>query len=105
MTRIVEAAKNRKPPSSLARYKNAGLDLLASVCAEFQVCVGDRPFHLSARVAGGLLGVDAMTGWRYLRRVQEHRLLLCAEKGQPGQNGKATRWRYVGNGDATECAI
>lgn len=91
---IFEAAKAVEPPAVALEYEQPELRLLVILCRELQRAAGDRPFYLSCRTAGRLLGVDHATAWRWLFLLKADGVLDEVCKGsQAGR--KATRYRYL----------
>jgi Bifunctional DNA primase/polymerase, N-terminal len=75
-------------------YQQAALRLLVSLCRELQRAAGDRPFYLSARTAGRLLGVDHLMAWRWLFLLEQDNILRVVTRGDQ-KTWKASRYRYV----------
>lgn len=96
--RLAEEAKQMEPLKSLERYADSDLHLLANVCSLAQKWVAPRPdFFLGCRDAGAILNKSHVVGNAKLRLLRRHGILLEVEKGTSGPNGKATRWRYLGD--------
>jgi hypothetical protein len=96
-----ERAKRGKPPKCAEEYGSAKLKLLISLCFELQRAQGARPFFLSCRKAGALLGIhykQANVWLRFLRKdggvLRESALL--SEKPRGHSLRKALRYRFVG---------
>jgi len=83
-------------PSEASRYESLEVKRLVSWCRQLQLAAGDNPFFLSARTVQAFFRLTApMQAWRRLQGLRRDGLLEEAEKGTQGENGRATRWRYL----------
>jgi len=92
MEKIVTRAKEAPEPACVAGLGMPRLSLLGRICVELQRAVGDRPFHLSCRKAGELLGIPHHQANRFLGLLVDIGLIEIAE---PGNQGRATRYRLI----------
>ncbi|MBA7677131.1 hypothetical protein ES703_85379 [subsurface metagenome] len=95
---IFKRAVKSKPPKIAVRMypDNAHVQLLVAFCKELQLEAGEKPFFLSARMAGKLFKVVPMTAWRWLYVLVQDEILKVFRKGRITKAGpKATRYRYV----------
>lgn len=68
--------------------------LLLRVCYELQQGMGDKPFFLASRIAGGIIGVSHRTAYKLLEMfVEDGKLQVIEEYTKK----KATRFRYIAN--------
>ncbi len=81
-------------PPGASEYEQPQLRLLISICRELQRVAKDRPFFLSCRTAGRLLGVDHHTAWRWLFLLVQDGVLDLVSVGQLS-TGKASEYRYM----------
>jgi hypothetical protein len=78
-------------------HDSPGVRTLLSFCRALQTVVGDQPFFLSARTAGGLVGVHHATAWRWLFMLEREGWIRTVEKGgTEAQPRRATRFRFLG---------
>ena len=94
MAQIFAKAVNTDEPAVARRYEQGQLRLLVALCQELQRAAGERPFYLSCRTAGRLLGVDHTTAWRWLFLLEHHQVIKTVAKGSQS-TGKASRYRYL----------
>jgi hypothetical protein len=91
----VEAALASPDPAWLADvYLPAAGIRLVKVCAALQANAGDKPFFLSARMAGAVAGVDPTHANRLMHRLEKAGYLVEVEKGTR-VSGRATDWRFI----------
>lgn len=95
----LQRAAASAPPECSADYGEPKAMLLAALCRELQrgAGAGAGAFFLSARTAGRLLGIDAMTSWRWLAAMKADGVLELVDAGTRGPGGRAARFRYKGD--------
>ncbi|MEN1679875.1 MAG: bifunctional DNA primase/polymerase [Planctomycetota bacterium] len=93
MSVIVERAMNAPEPIEAAPFEQPQAKRLVAICRELQRAAGDGPFYLSCRTAGGLVGVDRQTAWRWLFLMEKTGLLVVVTRGS-NSSMKATRYRF-----------
>lgn len=81
-------------PEPASQYEGKKVRMLVALCRELQRAAGAGHFYLSARTAGGLVGVDHATAARWFRGFVVDRILRIAEVGSRSSR-KATRYRYL----------
>jgi hypothetical protein len=96
MVAIFANAKQAVPPRAADKYESQDIRLLIALCRELQKAAGDRPFFLSCRTAGRLLGVSHVAAWRWLFLLQHDHVIDEVEKGDPGKR-RASRYYYLGD--------
>lgn len=90
---IVQAARDMPAPAFADVYDEP-TRLLVRLCCQLQRQWGERPFFLSARKAGQLVGVPTMTAWRAFQLLVFDGVLRPVELGTlPGR--RATQWHYL----------
>ena len=78
-------------------YEQEGLRGLLALCLGLQAIMGAKPFWLSTRTAGRVLGVSHNTAWRWLHGLELDGWIETVAKGGTKENPyKATRFRYLG---------
>jgi len=95
---IFARAKRSKPSKvALEKYPtHEKLQLLTALCRELQIIAGNKPFFLSARTAGKLFNVTAMTASCWLRLLVYDDILRVVRKGGTREMvRKATRYKYI----------
>ncbi len=75
-------------------YDTEEANLLVRICHELQQIMGDKPFFLASRTAGGILGVSHRTAYKLLEMLVADEILRLVEKHTPN---RAPRYRYIGN--------
>jgi hypothetical protein len=85
------------PPPLPRVYLLEGIAQLASLCHELQRLAGTGTFFLGCRTAGELLGVHHTTAWRFLRILENDRVLVRIETGNKA-SGRANEWRFAAGG-------
>ncbi|MHC4179893.1 MAG: bifunctional DNA primase/polymerase [Planctomycetota bacterium] len=97
MNAIMEKAQSSPPPrKAVEKYGEGSLRaLLASLCRELQRFNGDKPFPLSGRTAGPLLGVSGTQAWRWLKRLEGDGFIEPVKEHPRGKR-LATEYRYIG---------
>ncbi len=89
-------AQENELPDVAQEFEQPLLRLLIALCRELQRVAGSGPFYLSARTAGGLLGVDHTTAHRWLTLLKNVEILELTERGsQNPKDRKANRYRYL----------
>lgn len=98
MQAIMEKACCCPPPrKAVEKYGEGSLrGLLAALCRELQRFNGDKPFHLSGRTAGPLIGVSDTQAWCWLKRLEKDKIIVPVKKYPRGKR-LATEFRYVGD--------
>ena len=100
MENAMEAAR-ANPVEDFPYDDNEGLRDLVTLCRELQAITQDKPFWLSTRTAGRLLGIPHTKAWRWLYLLDQEGWIKTVEKGGTPENRyRATRFRYIG-GDRT----
>lgn len=94
MTPMLMLARQAECPPEALDYDSDDFRLLVSLCRELQRACGPRPFFLSVRTAGSLLGIDPSTASRWLECLVADGILRVVEKGNQTTR-KATRFRYL----------
>ena len=79
--------------ASEPEYDQESLRDLVALCRGLQAIVGTKPFWLSTRTAGRVLGVDHMTAWRWLFLLEQDGWIKTKTKGN---RLRATRYVYLG---------
>lgn len=80
-------------PELTTDYDQPEVLLLAGLCRELQRAAGDRPFYLSCRDAGRLLGVTHVQASRWLFLLVADDVLEEVEKGDV-RTRRASQYRY-----------
>jgi hypothetical protein len=99
MTKLFEAIKRNPLPKVAMRYEGDGLRLLVALCRQLQRQAGGAPFFLACRTAGGLLGVEHVTAWRWLFALIHDGLLVEVEKGD-AKRCRANHYSRIGSARA-----
>ena len=94
MTAILERAVAADPPAVATQYEQDQVRLLISICYQLQQEAGKRPFYLSARKAGELVGVTPRHALTWLNGLVADEVLKLVRKGGYGSR-KANRYQYV----------
>ena len=94
--RCFAAAKDRAPPKCAEQYEGPGVRRLVALCRELQREYGERPFFLSCRTAGSLLGIGHKTASNWLRGLCGDGILGVVER-PPRPTRKALRYKYLGD--------
>jgi hypothetical protein len=81
-------------PDAAEQFEQQKLKQLVSLCRELQRACGEKPFFLSTRTAGELLGVTHLTAWRWLRLLVHRKILETVTVGSRAEN-KASEFRYL----------
>ncbi|MFC1597195.1 hypothetical protein ACFL5Q_04550 [Planctomycetota bacterium] len=93
MADVLERARAAADARAAAEYDSEKAGVLVAICHELHQEAGDGPFYLSSHLAGSLIDISPVRAWRWLR-------LLCRERWievvETGNQGKATRYRYLG---------
>jgi hypothetical protein len=95
LTTAFEKACRDGVPELTNDYDQPEVLLLAGLCRELQRGAGDRPFFLSCRDAGRLLGVTHVQASRWLFLLVADSVLEEVEKGDV-RNRRASQYRYRG---------
>lgn len=97
MWAFLEKANSQPAPKrAIELYGEGSLRaLLASLCQVLQQHADNKPFPLSGRVVGPLLGVSDTQAWRWLKTLEKDRLIKAARTHPQGRR-LATEYRYVG---------
>jgi Bifunctional DNA primase/polymerase, N-terminal len=88
------AVATEPPPIAIRLYGEGPIVLLAALCRELQRIVGDGEFFLDCRTAGGLIGVDHTTAWRWLEVLCADGVLKAGAKGSKATK-RASRFRFI----------
>ncbi len=93
MAKIFQKAIESNPPGIVLQLypDNQVVQLLASLCYQLQQATGDKPFFLSCRKAGGLVGISHTRANHYLIMFQAEKLLSIVNKGGPGMRAGLLR--------------
>ncbi len=87
----------RENPVAGLDYEHPALRDLVGLCRELQLLHGDKPFFLSCRKAGEVLGVDHRKANAWLNMLEADGWITAIIKGREGKNyWKATRYQYLG---------
>lgn len=81
-------------PLPAAEYESKKLRMLVGLCRELQRVAGQGNFYLSARTAGGLVGVDHATAARWFKGLTVDGILRIVEVGSQSSR-KASRYKYL----------
>jgi hypothetical protein len=97
MKAILEKARSLPPPKlAVEKYGEGSLRaLLASVCRELQRYNGEKPFPLTGRTVGPLIGVSETQGWRWLKTLAQDKIIVVV-KEYPRGSRLGKEYRYVG---------
>lgn len=98
LSRAGAKAMKTKPPKELEGVQNQKLNLLACFCRELALAdeFNTGKFFLSCRDAAAIFeSEDAMLGHRLLGALVGMNVLKVAKMGTRGENGKATRFKYI----------
>ena len=76
------AATASEPPGWAGRFEQPELRLLASLCREIQRLNPGRPFFLSCRDAGRLVGVSKEKAGQWLKLLELERRIVLVKKGR-----------------------
>ncbi|WP_442485888.1 hypothetical protein [Aeoliella sp. SH292] len=95
MALVFDRARCAETPIEAEHFEQPELRLLVAICRELQRGAPSRPFYLSCRTAGRLLGVDHTTASRWLFLLEAEGVLAVVEKGDR-RTRKASRFRYLG---------
>lgn len=93
MQPIIEAADQIKTPANALHYP-PGVQRLVRVCAVLQQQWGDRPFFLSVRKAGEIMGCHHNSAWRTLLELQFDNVIKLETTGSI-RGRRASKWRYI----------
>jgi hypothetical protein len=93
-TALSRALASAPSPRVVELYDENEIILLAKLCRELQLIVGDVDFFLDCRTAGELIGVHHSTAWRYFVALVADGILTPGEKGSALKR-KASRFRYI----------
>jgi hypothetical protein len=98
MQSILERARSAAPPTmAVEKYGKGSLRaLLASLCRELQQDSGQKPFFLTGRTAGPLIGVSDIRAWRWLKRLATDKIIEPV-KVYPRGTRLGTEYRYLGD--------
>jgi hypothetical protein len=97
------AKRHTEPLPELAEMDDA-YQYLGMVCWELQQAERDDPFFLSSYDAGKILGKGQKAGLHTMRNFVIDGILDLVEIGTPGPHGRATKYRYLGNGEPKSMA-
>ena len=75
------------------RYDTEEARFLLKLCYELQQGVGNEPFFLASRKAGGILGISHESAYKLLEMFVEDEKLELVQKYT---TTKANRFRYIG---------
>ncbi len=81
-------------PPEVGEYDEPGAQLLLRVCYWLGQSMGDEPFFLASRTAGGIIGASHRTAYKLLEMFVEDGKLKVEKKHT---EYRATRFRYVAN--------
>jgi hypothetical protein len=81
------------PAVEARMYITPGMQTLVSICWTLQLAAGSRPFYLSCRAAGWMIGVDHSRAARFLRKLCHDKLLTVVSVGTMA-SGYASQYRY-----------
>lgn len=93
MQPIIEAADRIGTPAIALHYP-PNAQRLVRVCAVLQQQWGDRPFFLSVRKAGEIMGCHHNSAWRTLLELQFDRIIKLETTGTLKRR-RASKWRYL----------
>jgi len=96
MEGILQKARSSPPPRvAVEKYGQGSLRaLLAALCRELQRLSGDKPFYLTGRTAGPLIGVSDTQAWRLLKTLEGDKIIVAVTKYPRGKR-RATEYRYL----------
>jgi hypothetical protein len=95
MVTVREDARQGRLPPAADRYYSQQLKLLIGLCWRLQEVAEKRPFYLSCRDAGRLLGgVSYQQADRWLLRLARDSIITCVSKGSKG-TGLASQYRFT----------
>lgn len=95
MSVAFEKACREGLPDVAGDYEQSEVQLQVGLCRELQRGAGDRPFYLSCRGAGRLLGVTHVQASRWLYLLVVDGVLEEVEKGDVKKR-RASQYRYLG---------
>jgi hypothetical protein len=90
-------------PPAADEYEMPEVKQLIGLCYQLQLGAGEKPFFLTCRDAGGLLGIDFHAANKWLSHLVQMKVLELVKKGKVG---RASEYRYIaaGPGEATDVA-
>ena len=86
-------------PACAQRFEGQQTRLLVAICAQLQRMAGAKPFFLSYRSAGKLIGTSHVDAGSLLGFLRDEGVIKLA-KG--GTTTRAARYRYIGDGGCDE---
>jgi hypothetical protein len=92
MAQIIARADAAQPPRCCADYESPQIIRLITICRAMQDTAGERPFFLSCRLAGQMLGIDRNAAAKLLFVLCADRIIQIVEAHTAT---RATRYRYV----------
>jgi hypothetical protein len=90
---IYEQALAQSMPEIALKYDVIEVRRLIVLCRALQKVAGDKPFFLTCRTAGQLLGISHVLANKWLRLLVIEEVL---SQVSVGTQGKASRYRYLG---------
>ncbi len=100
MAETIERARTLRRPEEAKQFDREDVQFLVALCWQLQQSAGQAPFFLACRTAGELMNTTHTTAATWLRFLVNWGLLVVVEKGGP-ETMKATRYRYVTDGDGS----
>ena len=89
---IYQQAIARPLPSAVEQYESPELRRLVALCRELQIVAGHKPFFLSCRTAGELLGISHVLANKWLRLMALDKVIVVVTAGS---RNKAAEYRYT----------
>ena len=89
---IIERAKVASLPPSVESLPDDGTKLIASVCYKLHAESGGKPFFLSQKTAGEIIGKSQPAGYRKLLYLRSIGMIVLKEKGF---TGKASVYDFI----------
>jgi hypothetical protein len=89
---VKQAMETVDIPPEANEYDSPEVSFLLRICYQLQLAVGDNPFFLASRTAGGIVGVCHRTAYKLLEMFVEDGKLQLVEKHT---TKKAPRYRYI----------
>jgi hypothetical protein len=94
MATIVAKAKAMPTPAAGKNYDSEPMRQLVALCATLQQHHGSRPWPLSCRKAGEIIGVSHDTAARMLKALRFDRVIELAKPAGKRHSGQAAEYRY-----------
>jgi len=92
---VLKSADCIQIPEAAGHHDDPKVLRLIQICAALQATAGDKPFFLSCRKVGTLLGVKKSKANEMLRMLQLEEILVLVRKGDKNTM-RANEWRYRG---------